>query len=315
MKVLITGASGFTGKWMLRYLQKFSPQETELTGLVHSCLHPGIDRTGINVIKGDLLKPDQIEACISSVSPDRVIHLAGLNQGNLRELLEINVVGTKNLLDALMATKAECRILIVSSSAVYGNAGHLPISEEMPCKPLSEYGISKTAQETLCSMYHQIRGSPIAIARPFNLVGPGQSSSFVCGRIISQIIQIRKGERTGINLAEIISSRDFIDVRDAVAGYWVILSHPEFEQVCAGKSFNIGSGKASKISQVIEYLEVITGEKFSVHLPDSAPQIRIPTQQSDISRIQKISNWSPKIPLMNSLRDMLSPSENIHQFK
>ena len=308
MNVLVTGASGFTGKWMLRYLRKISPQETELTGLVHSCLNPGIDSNGINVIKGDLLKPDQLEACISSVSPDRVIHLAGLNQGNLGDLLEINVVGTRNLLDALLVTKAGCRILIVSSSAVYGNAGYLPISEDIPCKPLSEYGISKTTQEILCSMYHQIRGSPIAIARPFNLVGPGQSSSFVCGRIISQIIQIRKGERKEIDLSEIISSRDFIDVRDAVAGYWAILSHPEFEQVCAGKSFNIGSGKARNISQVIEYLEVITGEKYSMHLPDSAPPIQIPTQQSDISRIQKISNWSPKIPLVDSLRDMLSHS-------
>ena len=142
----------------------------------------------------------------------------------------------------------------------------------------------------------------------------GQSSSFVCGRIISQIIQIRKGEREGIDLAEVISNRDFIDVRDAVAGYYTILSHPEFEEACAGKSFNIGSGKASKISQIIEYLEGITGEKFSVYLPDNVPRIQIPTQKSDISRIQKISGWSPKIPLVNSLRDMLSQSENIHHF-
>ncbi len=306
MKVLITGASGFTGKWMLRYIRRIAPQETELTCLVNSSIDLGIDSANINVIKGNLLKRDQFEACFSSVCPARVIHLAGLNQGTLSELLETNVVGTKNLLDTVLVTNPQCRILVISSSAVYGNAGNLPISEEIPCKPLSEYGISKTAQEILCRMYHQVHGAHIAVARPFNLLGPGQSSSFVCGRIISQVIQIRQGVKKGIDLSEIISGRDFIDVRDAVAGYWSLLTHPKFEQICTGKSFNIGSGKTCKISQVIEYIEEITGEKYSVHLPSSSYQTRIPTQQADISCIQKITNWSPKIPLKDSLRDMLN---------
>jgi len=308
MKILITGASGFTGKWMLRYIQRNASQETELTCLVNSRMHLGIDSANINVIKGNLLEREQFEARISSVCPDMVIHLAGLNHGTLSDLLETNVVGTKNLLDTVLVKNAQCRILIISSSAVYGNAGYLPISEESPIKPLGEYGISKTAQEILCSMYHQVRGAHIAVARPFNLVGPGQSSSFVCGRIISQVIKIRQGEREGIDLSEIISSRDFIDVRDAVAGYWSLLYHPKFEQTCAGKTFNIGSGKTYKISQVIEYIEEITGEKYSVYLPSSTSQIQIPTQQADISHIKKITNWSPKIPLKDSLRDMLIPS-------
>jgi len=151
-----------------------------------------------------------------------------------------------------------------------------------------------------------VYGAHIAVARPFNLVGPGQTSSFVCGRIVSQVLQIHQGERKVIDLLEIGSGRDFIDVRDAVAGYWSILSHPEFEQICAGKSFNIGSGKTNKISQVIEYIEEITGEKFSVHVPNPPSQSRIPTQEADISRIQEITTWSPKIPLKDSLRDMLN---------
>jgi GDP-4-dehydro-6-deoxy-D-mannose reductase len=267
----------------------------------------GIDSANINVIKGNLLNHDQFEASISSVCPDMVIHLAGLNHGVLSDLLVTNVVGTKNLLDTVLVKNAQCRILVISSSAVYGNAGYFPISEESPCKPLSEYGISKTAQENLCSIYHQVHEAHIAVARPFNLVGPGQSSSFVCGRIISQVLQIRQGVKKVIDLSEIGSGRDFIDVRDAVSGYWSLLTHPKFEQICAGKSFNIGSGKTNKISQVIEYIEEITGEKFSLHLPSPPSQSRIPTQQADISCIQKITNWSPEIPLKDSLRDMLIP--------
>jgi len=306
MNVLITGASGFTGKWLLHYLQRNAPQGTEITGLVNSNTHLGIDSPNITIIKSDLLKFDQVESRISSLHPDLVVHLAGLNHGTLSNLLETNVVGTKNLLDTLLVSNSGCRILIVSSSAVYGDAGYLPISEEVPCKPLSEYGISKTAQEILCAMYHQIHGAHIAVVRPFNLVGPGQSSSFVCGRIISQIHQIRKGDKENIDLSDISSSRDFIDVRDAVAGYWSILSHPNFEQICDGKFFNIGSGKAYMISQVIEYIEEIMAKKYSVHLQSHQSQIQIPTQQADISHIHKITNWSPKISLIDSLRDMLN---------
>lgn len=305
MKVLITGASGFTGKWMLRYIQKIASQETELTGLVNSRMHTEIDNTNINIIKGNLLNREQLNACISSICPDFVIHLAGLNHGTLSDLLETNVVGTKNLLDTVIARNAQCRILIISSSAVYGNAGDLPISEDISCKPLSEYGISKTAQEIFCSMYNKVHGAHIAVVRPFNLVGPGQSSAFVCGKIISQVNQIRQGERKCIELSEIISGRDFIDVRDAIAGYWSIISHPDFEQICAGNSFNIGSGKTYKISQVIETIENITGDKYSVNLSNTPTRIQIPTQQADISCIQKITNWSPKIPLKDSLQYMV----------
>ena len=308
MKILITGASGFTGKWLLHYLQRNAPQGTEITGLVNSNTNHSIESANISIIKCNLLKRDWLKSCISPLRPDMIIHLAGLNHGTLSNLLETNVVGTKNLLDTVLMNNSECRILIISSGAVYGNAGSLPISEKMPCKPLTDYGISKTAQEIVCSVYQKIQGAHIAVVRPFNLVGPGQSSSFVCGRIISQVHQIHTGERETIDLADTSSSRDFIDVRDAVAGYWSILSHPNFEKKCAGKSFNIGSGKAYRISQVIDYVEEIMGETFSLKLPGSPSHIQVPFQRADISRIHKITGWSAKIPLKDSLRDMLFPS-------
>jgi GDP-4-dehydro-6-deoxy-D-mannose reductase len=306
MKVLISGATGFTGKWMLRFLQSNIPQDVEIICLLNSNMNLGVDSSIINIIKGNLLKRDQLENCFSSVSPDMIIHLAGLNHGSMSDLLETNVVGTKNLIDIMFRNNPLCKMLIISSSAIYGNAGNHPISEKKNYNPLSEYGLSKTAQEILCKMYYQIHQANIAIARPFNLVGPGQSSSFVCGKIISQVNQIRKGEKKEIDLSEITSCRDFIDVRDVVAGYWSLLSHPEFEQNCAGKSFNIGSGKRHSISQVIKYIEEITGDTYSIHVSDVPYKIQIPTQQANISRIQKTTNWSPKISLKESLSNMLS---------
>ena len=308
MKVLITGISGFTGKWMLRYLQRISPQDIELTGLVNSSTRSGLDISGINVIKGNLLNVDQLNECFSSSYPDILIHLAGLTHGTMNDLLETNVVGTKNLLDIVIMRNPQCRILIISSSAVYGYAGNNPISEKNPLNPLSEYGVSKASLEILCNMYYHVHKANITVARPFNLIGPGQPSSFVCGRIISQVTLIRKGMKKVIDLSDISSGRDFIDVRDVVAGYWSLLSHPKFEQNCAGQIFNIGSGKKSDISQVIEYIEEINGEKYSLNISHPPNHILVPSQQADISGIQKITNWSPKISLIESLRDMLIPS-------
>jgi GDP-4-dehydro-6-deoxy-D-mannose reductase len=159
-------------------------------------------------------------------------------------------------------------------------------------------------------MFHQVKGTHVAMIRPFNLVGPGQSASFVCGGIIQQAIQIEQGKKEFIDLLEITSCRDFIDVRDAVAAYWTLLSHPDFEQVCSGKAFNIGSGQSYSISDVIECIEEITGKNYAVHLSEQCPRIPIPTQRSDNTRIREITGWSPEIELKKSLSDMLDAARN-----
>ncbi|MEI8331611.1 MAG: GDP-mannose 4,6-dehydratase [Methanomicrobiales archaeon] len=305
MRILVTGASGFTGSWMLQHLSNLVQTDLEIIALVNSKIPSDTEKNGITYIKGDLLDFVNLKRHISSLIPDRVIHLAGLNRGTLYELLNTNVVGTKNLLDVLQSINDKCRVLVISSSSGYGYAGDHPISETSPLMPLSEYGISKMGQDVLCEMFYKNKGTHVAIARPFNLVGPGLSSLFVCGGIIRQVIEIEKGKKQFIDLLEIASCRDFIDVRDAVAAYWSLLSHPEFEHMCIGKAFNVGSGNAHTISSVIESIEEITGEKYIVHLASKLAYISIPTQRSDNTHIHKTTGWSPKIPLKKSLRDML----------
>lgn len=303
MKVFVTGASGFTGAHIMRFLS--TREDIVLTGLARGYSSSVTDSTGKSWVNADLLDRDRLIKVISEICPDIIIHLAALNYGIFTDLLNTNAVGTKNLLDAALKANLECRTLVVSSSAIYGYAASTAIPETSLPKPMNEYGVSKSAQDVLSLMYHEIRGAQVAVARPFNLIGPEQTDSSVCGKIIQQIVEIEQGKKETLDLFEISSSRDFIDVRDAVIGYWALISHPEFEYICAGRAFNIGSGKASAIHEVIDLIERITGDQYRVRLPDVHTPIHTQSQQSDNSRIYNTTGWKPAIQLKDSLRDML----------
>lgn len=303
MNLLITGASGFTGLNMIEFLTSYD--EVMVSGLARKNQTLFSSASNISWARGDILKPESLYETISAVDPDAVLHLAGLSRGTMEELRETNVTGTRNLLDAALRVNPSCRILMASSSAVYGYAGNSPIAETHILNPLSEYGVSKVEQETLCGEYTTTRKCKIAVARPFNLVGPHQPASFVCGRIVQQVIEIERGERNSLDLFEIQSTRDFIDVRDVVTAYWAMLSHPDFSTTCAGKVFNIGSGNATAISEVIELIERITGEPYPVQLPAIPVPVPVPCQQCDYSQIHTTTGWTPTIPLSDSLSDML----------
>lgn len=304
MKVLVTGASGFTGKALLGYLS--SLPEVTLIGLTSSIPEKKIpDSHGIEWVHGDIRDGKSLEPLVHSVGPEWIIHLAALNYGQLEEMLMTNAAGTGNLLSAARKANPASRVLVVSSSAVYGYAGTRPIAESAPLAPLSEYGVSKAAQELLALQHHAVHGMQIAVARPFNLIGPGQPESFVCGKIVEQVIRIENGMQVSLNLLDTQSARDFLDVRDAVAGYWAIIAHPEFSRACAGRAFNLGSGTPHSVAEVIAALETITGRHYPVTLPKKVPCSTIPTQQSDTSRIRSLTGWAPRIPLRDSLSDML----------
>ena len=303
MRVLITGASGFTGRAMVRYLT--SQSNVEIACLARAD-NSGLFRSArISWFFANLLDRDALGSAVASAKPEAVLHLAGLTRGTLTALQAANVEGTKNLLDAVVQSDPSCPVVVVSSSAVYGYAGAGPILETHPLKPVSDYGISKARQEALCTGYMNKEVWRLAIARPFNLVGPGQPDSFVCGRIIRQVIEIEQGKRDVLDLQETGSFRDFIDVRDVVQGYWSILSNPEFDHVCAGNTFNLGSSYPKSIADVIYILEEITGNEYPVHLPEERALVPVPYQRSDNHRIFAATGWKPSIPLSASLRDML----------
>ncbi|NLD56660.1 MAG: NAD-dependent epimerase/dehydratase family protein [Methanomicrobiales archaeon] len=302
MRVLVTGAVGFSGARMMEILA--AQQGVEPVGLVHRPIPATVQKKDSFVV-ADLLNTEQLSAVVLRTNPDALIHLAGLTYGTASELYATNVTGTKNLLDATISVNPDCRVLVVSSSAVYGYAGNQPIPETAPVKPVGEYGRSKVAQEDVCRQFSDA-GAEIAIARPFNLAGPLQSDAFVCGRIVDQVIRIEQKKSTAIELREILSSRDIIDVRDVVKGYFALISCPDFSSDCSGKVFNLGSGNPYPVSTIIALIEEITGSIYKLQLSETHPAIAVLTQRSDNSRITELTGWRPEISLKETLADMLA---------
>ncbi|RXE55095.1 hypothetical protein ABH15_12745 [Methanoculleus taiwanensis] len=303
MKILVTGASGFTGHHMISHLLSLPGTRAEVFGLYNATApHP---LTGCTYLQGDLRNRDETRALVRSISPDAVIHLAGLNKGTLDDLLQVNVVATQNLLDAVVQERPDSRVLVTGSSAEYGYAGTAPIREDAPLRPVGSYGISKVAEDLLARSFAFTHSLAVAVVRPFNLIGPGQPPSFVCGRIVAQALEIEAGIRDTMLLGNTDSRRDFLDVRDTVSGYRQILFHERFEEHFSGKAVNIGSGTATSIREVLTCVERVTKRNYTVETPDNPGTDLIPTQRSDNTRITTATGWRPSIPICRSIEDML----------
>ena len=308
MNVLVTGASGFTGHYLIKHLLSSYKGALPIWGISRSA--PKISHSGCTYIRADLSQREQVETVIKKVSPDAVIHLAGLNHGTLVELLQANVINTEHLLKAVQEERPDARVLVIGSSAEYGYGGEKPITENEPLRPISSYGISKVSEDLLAIQYYNACNLGVAVARPFNLIGPYQSDSFICGKLIRHAAEIRDGKREAFDLASIDARRDFIDVRDVVDAYWRLLSHENFEKRVAGRAFNIGSGRSYAISEVIQEITMITGRSYKVHLSVQPPRDLVPVQIADIILIEKVTGWRPSTPLRRSLEDMIGHLSN-----
>lgn len=302
MKILITGVSGFTGHHLLSYLLSQRDGVTHVFGLSRS--RSNLSLPGYSSIIGDLSRKDEMNRIIQQISPDAIIHLAGQNRGCLGDLLQMNVINTEHLLEAVRLHLPHTRILVVGSSAEYGYDGKDPMDEETPFRPVGAYGISKVAEELLAFQYRHVYGLNITVARPFNLIGPGQPDTFVCGKLALQAAEIKSGIRGRFELAGGDARRDYIDVRDVVDAYWRLISHPSFKDRIAGYAFNIGSEKCYSVTEVIEEMIQIIHSSSPIPSFTSESEL-IPMQIADTTRLRKETGWKPSLSFHQSLRDMI----------
>lgn len=303
MRVLVTGAGGLAGRAMVRQILG-AGGDREVTGIYRRNLPPASD--GFTPVKLDLTDGEKTIARVREAGPGIIIHLAGLNHGSLEELLEANVIATRNLLDAACALGSPATVLVAGSSAEYGYAGNGPIPESAPLRPVGPYGVSKVAADLLARSYAAVHHLPVAVVRPFNLVGPGQPEAYICGKIVRQVTEIEEGKREEIAIADLGSRRDFVDVRDLALACWGLIALPDFAERCAGRAFNIGSGRDHSVADVLEIVRRITGKRYPVVLPGKEMPVPVPTQRSDNSLVTATCGWRPSISLTQSLRDMLS---------
>ncbi|WP_034913157.1 GDP-mannose 4,6-dehydratase [Erwinia sp. 9145] len=291
-KALITGIEGFTGQYMAAEL---SAAGYEVYGFGSS---PA--RESSNYIQVNLTNAAQVKQAIDAVQPDIVVHLAAIAfvaHSDPKIFYDVNLWGTRNLLQALAeSTKTPEAVLVASSANVYGNNTPGKLAETTPTRPANDYAVSKLAMEFMAGLFYDTL--PIIITRPFNYTGVGQAENF----LIPKIVKHFRERKEIIKLGNIDVWRDFSDVRDVVKSYLTLLKSSSF-----GNVVNVASGKMYSLHEVIVLCKELTGHDIRIEVnPQFVRPNEIKELCGDITLLNNITgNNSPKIPLRDTLKWML----------
>ena len=307
-KALVTGIAGFAGSHLSEAL---IANNISVYGFYHPN-HPteNLDhiKNQVTLIPADILDAKSLKKEAKGESWDYVFHLAAFSSPsqsfkNPQETLENNIVGQINLLEGLFVAKSKARILIIGSADEYGRVSpkDLPINENTPLSPTSPYAVSKVAQDLLGLQYFVNHKLNTVRVRPFNHIGPRQSRLFAVSSFAHQIAVCEKRGGGTIKVGNLDTSRDFTDVRDMVRAYILALDKGTF-----GDVYNLGTGKAIKISDILKMMVSLGRVKIKIEVDRSRIHSHeIKTIYCDSSKFRSKTGWVPKIPLETTLSDTI----------
>lgn len=290
---LITGIKGFTGHFMAAELSAAGYQVFGLGTQPSQSL--------VNYEMVDLTNAEATKITIEKIKPDVVVHLAAIafvGHADINAFYNVNVCGTRNLLQALVECSHQPEAVLIASSAnVYGNAAEGRLNEDTELNPANDYAVSKIAMEYVAKMYSD--KLPIIVTRPFNYTGEGQATNFLIPKIVEHF---KKSSKT-IELGNIDVWRDFSDVRYITAVYHALIKSRAF-----GGTFNVASGEMHSLRDVISLCEEITGHKIEVQVnPLFVRKNEIKELCGDTGRLQSTCKVLPeKIELKDTLLWMLN---------
>jgi GDP-4-dehydro-6-deoxy-D-mannose reductase len=309
IRVLITGASGFVGGHLIRALEDEGPSAFEIFGTSYPDAPPP---SGNKFFFLDLRSEKDVLKLVGEVRPDWVFHLAAVSSVHRSwemrgETIETNVLGTHSLLEAVRQAAPSARMLFISSSDVYGVAASptAAIKEEAPFQIVSPYAYSKAAGEMLCGLYGKVENVDIVITRPFPHTGPGQAEDFVCSDWARQVARIERGDTAPtLKVGNLDLRRDFCDVRDVVRAYVLLLKKGR-----PGEVYNVCSGKAVALREILDFFirEASENVRISVEVdPAKLRKVDMPFQLGCNEKISEETGWLPRIPIDQTLRDLLA---------
>lgn len=306
-KILITGATGFAGSHLAERLLS-SGHEVWGTRLDDntenvSGLHD------LKLVKCDLLDSKATAAVIKDVKPDVVFHLAAqssppISCSNPAETLKVNIFSTLNLFEAVANHSPETVVINAGSGDEYGEAveRELPLYETSELRPVNPYALSKVAQDLMAYQYWKSRGVKAIRCRPFNHLGPRQSPNFVASSFAKQIAEIEAGlnKEKVIKVGNLDGSKDFLDVRDVVSAYEMLMD----KGVC-GEVYNICSGMAIKIRSILETLLSLSNEKIEVVQDEQRMRgAEVKTVWGSNARLKSLG-WEPAHSIADGLKGTL----------
>lgn len=285
--MLVTGADGFAGSHLVAHLAEHGDHVIESSA--------------------DVTDRAALFAEFAQARPQAVYHLAGRadvadSWQHPLQAFRVNTEGTINTLDAARSVGAE-RMLAVSSASVYGQApaGDLPVSEEQPLRPSSPYGATKAAAEMYCLQAWLGHGLQVVQARSFNHVGPGQTRHFAIASIAAQVAECERTARKTVRVGAVEARRDFVDVRDVVRAYRLILVHG-----VPGEVYNVCSGVDRSIAEMAEMLLGMSTADLRLEVdPELIRPVDMSVMRGDSAKLREATGWSPEIAIRQTLSDML----------
>ncbi|MGA9335902.1 MAG: NAD-dependent epimerase/dehydratase family protein [Rudaea sp.] len=289
-RALVTGRSGFTGRYVASAL--------ESAGYAVFGLSDAEAGTEANSLCIDLLDRTAVHSAVRDVRPDVVIHLAAVSfvaHDDIEQMYRVNILGTRNLLEALCEAPHQPQKTVLASSAnVYGDTPGEPADEDREAAPRNDYAVSKLAMEHMARLWSNRLA--IVVARPFNYIGAGQSLQFLVPKIVDHF---RRGA-SEIALGNIDVVRDFSDVRDIARLYVQLVQHAP-----AGTTFNLCSGSVCSLRDVLALMQDIGGYRINVRV-DSAfvRDNEVVRLAGDHTSLARLLGTYPQTPLASTLRWM-----------
>ena len=305
MKVLITGASGFIG----RYLSHDAAERgDEVVGTYLSVddlstrtpKHPRIRWRAL-----DMRVDEQVRSVVREERPDAVFHLAAQAYAQQAwkdplDTFDINVQGTIRLYEALRERPPPLGVLLTASASAYGAPPSLPVSEDAPFRPTNPYGVSKACQELLSTQYASNFGLRIVRARLFGTTGPGKTGDAL-NDFARQVARLeRKGDPAELHVGNLDKRRDISDIRDVVRALRVV-----FEKGRSEDAVNVGAGQSYSIRWIVD--ELVRAAKIPISVVQDPGLLRPtdePDNRADISRLRSIG-YAPQLPMQRTIREAL----------
>lgn len=287
-KLLITGATGFTGIHACRYFQQ---EGYEVIGVSR---HPSIAESDqIRFESCDLTDKNAITDLIQKNKPNRVLHLAGQNHvpsswTNPIASLEINTMSTAYLLDAIRRLTPKCKVLVVGSTLQFDVNDITTLDHP--------YSLSKTLQVLVAQSWELLYDMNIVIAKPSNLIGPGKSNG-VCSLLARKVAEMElHGAEKVLTINNLLAQRDFLDVRDAVCGYEIL-----FNKGQSGSIHDLTSGLPRYLKEITSSLQDISSVDFAVKSVENKLEEKVSKLPSELL----LENMPALIPFEKSMEDTL----------
>ena len=309
MKILVTGAGGFIGSHLVEYLLK---KEYYVRAFVRYnsknywgwLEEEGIDsHSNLEIYTGDIRDYDSVHDAIKGV--DVVFHLAaliGIPYSYVSPLayIKTNIEGTYNILQSARELKIS-RVIVTSTSEIYGTAQYVPIDEKHPYNPQSPYAATKASADHLAISFYRSFGLPVTIVRPFNTFGPRQSARAIVPTIITQILS----GKSEIFLGNLHPTRDLMYVKDTARGFVQVGLHPD----TIGEIVNIGTGKDISIGDLTKLIMKLIGKEVLIRTDSKRIRPKLSEVERllcDYSKAKNLTGWEPEYSLEEGLKETIT---------